>query len=225
MRGDKHLAVVRALSEKPRGMSRPELIKHTPMTSGGTATKVLEELTESGFVTGFIPFGRRERDIIYRLTDEYSRFYLKFMANHPGVDEDAWNKQAISPAWRSWSGTAFEDICLKHTYQIKQALGISGVHTAESPWHQKGVQIELLIDRQDFCINVCEIKFSTGKFTINKKYGEELQSKVSIFREATGTSKNLFLTFVTTFGLADNANRLNLVQSEVTMDALFAPKP
>jgi hypothetical protein len=208
-------------------MTRVELLKHSSFTSGGGLTRLLEELTQSGFITGFTPFQGGGSALLYKLTDEYSRFYLKFVAGNPG-SPDAWNKQANSPAWRSWSGTAFEDICLKHTLQIKQALGISGIHTSERAWQhapakgERGAQIDLLIDRQDFCINICEMKFSTEKFTLTKKYVEDLQYKLSVFREVTQTRKTLFVTFITTFGLTDNAYRLNFVQQQVTMDALFA---
>lgn len=225
---DKHITIVRELADRPRGMTRSELIERSGITTGGAATKLLEELTESGFISSFKPFQRKDRDTIYRLTDEYSRFYFKFIANDLSGHQDIWNKQAASPAWRSWSGTAFEEICLKHTYQIKQALGISGLQTTESSWRHaskngdQGAQIDLLIDRQDFSITICEIKFSTDKFTIDKRYASELQHKLSVFRETTKTRKNLFLIFITTFGLTDNANRLNFVQQEITMDALFS---
>ncbi len=106
-------------------------------------------------------------------------------------------------------------------------MGISGIHSSESPWRylpkkdEQGAQIDLLIDRQDFCISICEMKFSTDKFAIDKRYATELEYKLSVFRQTTQTRKNTFLTLITTFGLTDNAYKLNLVQQDVTMDALF----
>ncbi|TCS90215.1 hypothetical protein EDD80_101414 [Anseongella ginsenosidimutans] len=224
---DKHLAVVRALASKPSGLTRGEIIEICQLSSGGTTTKLLDELAESGFIRSYIPFQKKQRDALYKLSDEYSCFYLKFIENSKAGFHDAWTKQTASPTWRSWSGLAFENVCLKHTHEIKRALGISGVHTEESSWRyvpgkgEQGAQIDLLIDRQDFCISICEIKFSTDVFTIDKRYAKELQYKLSTFRQAAKTRKNLFLTLITTFGVKNNEHKLNLVQQEVTMDALF----
>lgn len=225
---DRHLAVIRALAGKPSGLNRGEIIKICQLSSGGTTTKLLDELAESGFISRYIPFQKKQHDTLYKLSDEYSCFYLKFIENTKAGLHDAWTKKAASPTWRSWSGMAFENVCLKHTHQIKHALGISGVYTEESPWRyvpgkgEQGVQIDLLIDRQDFCINICEMKFSMDIFTIDKRYASDLQYKLSTFTEVTKTRKNIFLTLVTTFGVKNNEHKLNLVQQDVTMDALFS---
>lgn len=224
---DKHISVVRALAKKPGGLTRTEIIKVCSLTSGGTTTKLLEELSESGFINAVIPFDKNVKDSIYKLADEYSRFYLKFMEGNKASGSGTWIKQSTSTSWKSWSGSAFELVCLKHSRQIKKALGISGVYTEESAWRypggdgENGTQIDLIIDRQDFCVNVCEMKFSTTDFTIDKKYAAELRSKVNIFQTKTKTRKTIFLTMVTTFGTKANEYKLSLVQNEVKMDALF----
>ena len=136
-------------------------------------------------------------------------------------------KQRQSPKWRAWSGNAFEGICLKHAQQLKVALGISGVQTTEAPWRhhppkgEPGTQIDLLIDRADETINLCEMKFSEGVFTIDKRYAEELRQKRETFRQVTGTRKNLFISMVTTYGVADNAYAKELVASSVLAGALM----
>lgn len=225
---ERHIAVVRALAGRNAGLQRGELIAQLGLSSGGTLTKVLEELAESGFISSYLPFNRQAKDTIYRLTDEYSRFYLKFIDNRRTVKAGTWAQLALSPSWMSWSGVAFEGLCLKHVADIKAALGIPAVYTEESPWRflpadrgQAGVQIDLLIDRNDQCINVCEMKFSTGQFSIDKKYAEALRQKVSLFRQYSGTRKSVFLTAITTFGVADNIHKTGLIQNEVTMDAFF----
>ena len=224
---DKHITVVRALARKPEGLNRKEIIAVCNLTSGGTTTKLLAELSESGFIMSYIPFDKMVKDSIYKLSDEYSRFYLKFMEGNKAQGPGTWIKQSSSASWKSWSGSAFESICLKHTLQIKRSLGISGVYTEESAWRysggngENGTQIDLLINRQDFCINICEIKFSSADFVIDKKYASGLSSKVNIFREKTKTRKTTFLTMITTFGTRANEYKLNLVQNDVKMDALF----
>ena len=149
------------------------------------------------------------RDVIYKLTDEYSLFYLKFMENSKSMGTGTWISKSTGASWAAWSGLAFENICMKHIPQIKKALGISGVYTEHSIWRHKpksstdssGAQIDLLFDRNDRCINLIEIKFSVKEFTIDKKYAEELQQKRWVFMDITKTKKSVFTTMLTTFGV------------------------
>jgi len=224
---DKHIAVIKALAAKPAGLTRKEIIDQCDLSTGGTATKLLEELTESGFITIHLPFEKQVRDSIYKLSDEYSRFYLKFMENSRATGKGTWLQLSASPSWRSWSGTAFESVCQKHSPEIKVALGIAGILTEESAWRfapgkaGKGAQIDLLFDRRDHCISICEMKFSTSEFTIDKAYADELKNKLTIFGEKTKTKKALFLAMVTTYGTKNNDYKTGLVQNDVTMDDLF----
>jgi len=143
------------------------------------------------------------------------------------AEDGHWLQQRGTPRWRAWSGYAFEGACLKHASRIKAALGIGGVQTTESPWRHAGseiapgAQIDLLIDRADGTINICEMKFSEGPFTIDKSYAAELRQKRDTFRRITGTRKNLFLTMITTFSITDNAYAKELVANSVLADELF----
>jgi hypothetical protein len=223
-----HKDVIRALSRKIGGLTRGEIIESCKLTSGGGITQLLEELTESGFVTPYIPFDKTVKERIYKLTDEYSHFYLKFIENSRSTGTGAWITFAAGASWRSWSGYAFESICIKHTPLIKRALGIENVYSETSVWRsqpkpgEQGVQIDLLIDRQDRCINVCEIKYAANDFELTKSYAHELERKLSLFRERTKTRKTLLLTMVTTHGVKNTEGFTGLVQNEVTVDALFS---
>ena len=222
-----HIGVIRALARKNAGLTRGEIIENCKLTSGGGASQLLEELTESGFITPFIPFGRTLKESIYKLTDEYSHFYIKFIENSRFTGTGSWIRFSTMASWKSWSGYAFEGICMKHTPLIKKALGIGNVHTETSVWRcrsenaEQGAQIDLLIDRQDNCINVCEMKFAVNDFQITKSYAKELERKLNIFRERTKTRKTLFLTMMTTHGVKNSKNYPELIQSEVTIDSLF----
>ncbi len=222
-----HIEVVRALAKKGMGLTRNEIIAACKFTSGGGTSKILDELSESGFITPYIPFGKKAKDSIYKLTDEYSAFYIKFIEGSRPAGSGTWLKFSTGQAWKSWSGNAFESICMKHELQIKRALGIEGVYTETSVWrhhpvgNEQGTQIDLLIDRQDRCINVCEMKFSIAGFELTKSYAAELQTKLNAFRDHTKTRKTLFLTMITTHGVKNAAQYTGLVQSEVTMAALF----
>jgi hypothetical protein len=224
---DNYIDVIRALAAKGAGLTRGEIIEACRFTSGGWVTQLLDELTESGFISPYIPFNRTVKESIYKLTDEYSLFYIKFIEHRKSTGPGTWISFSTGSSWRSWSGNAFEGICMKHTDQLKKALGIESVYTEISMWRYKpqkgeqGAQIDLLIDRRDACINICEMKFSVGDFEITKGYAKELGNKLRVFREHTKTRKTLFLTMVTTYGLKNSKNNVGLVQNEITMDALF----
>jgi hypothetical protein len=225
---EKHIDIIRALAKKGKGLTRGEIIAACKLTSGGYTSQLLEELTESGFITPYVPFDKTTKDSIYKLTDEYSLFYIKFIEGSKATGAGAWQKFSTGTSSKSWSGNAYESICMKHVKQIKKALGIESVHTEVSVWrHQpkkqdgQGAQIDLLIDRQDMCINVCEMKFSTNAFEISKAYSKELENKLQVFQEQTQTKKALFLTMITTYGVKNIENYAGLVQKEVHMEILF----
>ncbi len=222
-----HKLVIKALANNGKGLTRKGIIDTCKISSGGGSTQILNELMESGFISSYIPFGKNSKEVVYKLTDEYSLFYLKFIEHSRSNGKGTWLKLSRESKWKSWSGIAFESICLKHAQQIKKALGIEGVYTENSGWRyqsqkgEKGAQIDLIIDRQDFCINICEMKFSANEFTVEKKYASELENKVSVFKTQTKTAKTIFLTMVTTFGIKKNEHATRLIQNEITMDALF----
>ncbi len=220
-KAERHIAIIEALSKKAKGLTREELIAEAKMPNGGGTTRILKELEESNFIRRYVSYGKKERNSLYQLVDFYSFFYLKFIKNASTLDENFWINGLDSPQQRAWSGYAFEQVCLAHIKEIKHALGISGVQTTTSAFSGSGVQIDLVIDRRDQVINLCEMKFSVHPFTINKKYAEELRNKVGQFKEQTGTRKALFLTMVTTYGLKRNEQAASLVQNDLTMDVLF----
>jgi uncharacterized protein len=222
---DRHIAVIEALIQKSKGLIRKELLASAKLKDGGTATQILDELEKSGFIRKYFPFGKARREVFYQLIDPFSLFYLTFVKESKAEGQGAWLTQINSPKWRAWSGYAFEYICRYHLDAIKKELGISGVYTEVSAWRSKesdkGAQIDLIIDRNDRVINICEMKFSVEKFNITKPYSENLSNKLSAFRSETGTNKTLFLTMITTFGLKPNQYVQQLVNDSLDMNALF----
>ena len=195
------------------------------MSNGGGLTRLLNELEISGFIRRYVPFERKQRNSLYQLTDFYTLFYLRFIHEENTYDENNWINAIDHPSYRAWSGYAFEQVCLYHLQQIKEALSIGGVMTKTSSWKskvsEKGAQIDLVIDRRDRVVNLCEMKFSSGPFTITKAYAEQLQHKISTFRAESNTKKAVYLTMITTYGLEKNAYAINLVQNSLVMDVLF----
>lgn len=224
-KAEKHETIVKALATKRKGMTRTELIKATKLKSGGTLTKVLTELEESGFVSTYAPFNKKSRDRMYRLADFYSMFYLRFIRNNSGKDPGFWHKTIDNPAHRAWAGYTFEQVCLEHVPQIKKALGINGIMTKTSSWQSAdgdtGAQIDLVIDRRDQSINLFEVKYSINPYRITKAYDKVLRNKVGTFQSETKTRKTLYLTMITTFGLVQNEYAHSVVRNQLTMDVLF----
>lgn len=222
-----HLAVVKALAKKAIGLTRTELIQLAGISSGGTATQVVKELEESGFISSYIPFGKVVKEAQWRLTDEFSLFYLKFMNGQKATGAGTWKRLSKMPTWMAWSGFAFEGICLKHISQLKKALGIDNIYVEQSVWRLAGTpgkqvtQIDLLLNRDDHCMNICEMKFSTCEFIITKKYAEELHNKRAALMAAHGPRKAVFVTMITTYGVNRNDYYRKLVHSEIVMDDLF----
>ena len=222
---ERHLDIVRELAKHPHGRTRTQLLQ--AYKSGGRLSRTLFELEEASFITLHEPFGDKTSGAVFRLTDEYSLFYLKWIEGK-GVAGQAGFFNTETSRWRAWSGYALEALAFKHIAQIQDALKIGGLHITAHSWvHRKnqtwpeGAQIDLLIDRPDNSINLLEIKFSNAPFSINNSYAKNLRRKMGTFRSVTKTRKNLFLTFLTTHGVSENKYSKELVANEITTDQLF----
>lgn len=227
---EKHVAVIRALKERKSGLSGPEITARTRIAKGGGLTRTLEELELAGFVRRMPSFTRHKRGGNYQLTDPFTLFHLTWVEGHDRpLDADRWVALHSTPAWHAWSGYAFEMTCLQHVRQIKQSLGIAGISSESTSWrhdstgpHDSGAQIDLLIDRRDQVINLCEIKFTNEPFTVSAGYAKELLNKQSVFRKKTRTRKAILITLISAQGLQANSHSQGLISNTVTADALFS---
>lgn len=230
-----HEKIIRAMATVRQGISRDQLIDLTGIPSGTGLNKYLYELEEAGFIASFVPYQKSRKNIYYRVIDEYSYFYLKWIKNAPrGIFATGahhyWEKKVGAVAWRSWAGYAFESLCFRHSLQIQKALQIEKIPAEIASWRYvppkcsdvKGVQIDLLFDRGDGVISICEIKYSDEEFVIDKSYAGELRNKMEIFKKRTmGGKKHLFLVMVTPFGVKKNVYAEELVTNEVSLEDLF----
>ena len=228
-RAHHHVAVVRALATKQSGLLRTELQRLAGIGSSGTLTRVLEELELSSFVTRSVPFGKRRKDALYRLVDEYSRFYLRFLDGYrPGTL--SFFQVAVQPGYRAWAGYAFENVALRHANQLRAALGIAGVHAVASSFVARatpvagGVQIDLLFDRADRTVTLIEAKFTEEPSVLDAAYARTLREKRSRFRLHTATRKQVQLALLTTSGLsrADLGPGVGVVDRVLDLEALFS---
>ena len=223
---ENYIKVVEALFSKKSGMNKTELLAKTKLSDNFSFTAMLRNLSDSGFIRTYCFFGNKKKGTVYQLADYFTMFYLKFVKDNYGSDEKFWTHHLDQPSRRAWAGLTFETLCKDHLEQIKKKLSIAGVSSEVSVWsrqateEQNGAQIDLLIDRRDRIIDICEMKFSENKFVIDKDYDENLRNKISAFKEATGTRKAVQLVLVTTYGVKQNMYS-SRVQGEVTMDDLF----
>lgn len=216
--------IVRLLSKKRQGYTRQEIMKAMNLPSGGGLSATLKALEVSDFITSYVKYGYPKREVYYRLTDFYSKFYLSFIDGKKTTNPRFWQDNLLTPELTAWRGFTFESLCFYHLPQIKQALGISGVQTEVSPWKSRkekdGAQIDMVISRADRVINICEMKFCEDDFSINATYDKNLRHKLSTFMEETKCRCSLHLTLVTTYGLKHNEYS-GRIQSIITLEDLF----
>lgn len=216
--------IVRLLARKQQGFTRKEIAELSKIPDGGGLSATLKTLEVSDFIASCTKFGHPKREIYYRLTDFYSKFYLSFIDGKKTTNQSFWQDNLLTPSLIAWRGFSFELLCFCHLPQIKQALGISGVQTEASPWKSKrekdGAQIDLVIERADHIENICEMKFCDDDFSINAAYDKNLRHKLSVFIEETKCRNALHLTLVTTYGLKFN-EYAGRIQNVITMNDLF----
>lgn len=221
-----HIAIITALAKKNSGMLRKELLDATHFADNTTFSQAMQELEQCNFIRRYLAFGKKERDTVYQLMDNYTLFYFRFIAENHHHDEYYWSHSIDTQQHTAWAGFAFERVCLWHLPQMKRALGIDGVITSAQSWQTKatdehsGAQIDLLIDRNDNIINLCEMKFCNTEYAITQQEDAKLRNRKEIFKMGTGTRKSVHLTMVTTYGVRHNAY-WNNIQSEITMEDLF----
>jgi hypothetical protein len=226
---ENHMKIVRALSQKWKGMSRAEMVAATGLPDGGSFSGAIEDLVNCGFISSYHPFGKKKRETLYRLTDEYSLFYLHFIEKNRYQGTDIWQHLSQTPTWASWSGYAFESICIKHLAQIKKKLSIAGIYAEASGFIQRGttdlsgIQIDLVLDRRDQVINLFEMKCYTVPWAMTRAEANELLERIALFKAHTKTPKQVFLTLVCAAGFVRNEQSQMVVGSVVELDDLFEP--
>ena len=233
----RHIKIVTAIATKGKGLTRQELIEKTSLSDNGNFSQMLEELESCGFIRSYVPFvsetarkrrtgvaGNKNSDTLYQLIDPFTLFHFQVMRRADSNDANYWSNNQNPHVFSTWSGLAFEMLCLNHVEQIKVALGISGITTNVFSWFGKGdnrsAQIDMLIDRADNAINLCEMKFYSKAYPMSVKDEEDIERKVSTFLEATKTDKTIIVTMITDKGLERNEHS-ECIQKVVTLDQLF----
>lgn len=223
-----YMQIVTSLATKNKGLTRDEIVKQSGIPTGGDLSRYLNELEWCGFIRKYNCMGKQSKYALYQLIDNFTLFYFQYIKGNKNNDAHFWTNNIGSALHRSWSGLAFERVCLQHIRQIKSALGISGVLTNVYSWRteadeEKGIdktQIDLLIDRNDGVINLCEMKFSAQEYVMSEDEEIKIRRRRGNFIEATQTKKAVHITLVTPYGLRKNAHSA-IAQNEVSIKDLF----
>ena len=222
---DDCMAIVKLLATKRMGFTRKEISEKLGLPYGGGLTNTLRTLIVSDFITPYVNYAHTERHTYYRLTDMFSLFYVYFMDKRHSSNSTFWQNNVSSPSLNAWRGFSFEAVAFQHIQQIKRALGVLAVQTEVSSWRSDrvvdGAQIDMVIDRADRVINLCEMKFCTDDFSVDASYDKELRHKMTVFAEETKSKSSLHMTLVTTYGLASSPYS-GRFQNVIIMDDLFA---
>ena len=226
-RPTRHLAIVEALGRRQAGMTRKEILAAVPGGAGEDTTRCLEELCACGFLRRYSMIGRIKKDAIYQLIDPFTAFHFRFLRDRVGTDEHFWTLLHEAPEVNAWRGLAFERLCLWHLPQLRAALGISGVLTDAYSWRgkktedgDKPVQIDLLLDRRDGIIDLCEMKYTASPYELDAGEVARLAERAGQFVRQTGTRKAVSTVLVSASGIKRNKYAGN-IQSVVTLEDLF----
>jgi AAA+ ATPase superfamily predicted ATPase len=207
---DRYIKVVEALSGKKSGLTRDEIIAKSKLDNNGHMSRILDDLIECGFVRRYCHTDKRLKDAIYQLIDCYTLFYYQFAKHANGMDDDYWVKAMQTPTYTTWCRLAFERLCLLHSRQIKAAIGISGITANLYSWfirkneYHDGVQIDLLIDRADNVINVCELKYAGNGYEMTATAYNSLKNKISVLERYVPAKKFIAPVLITSNGVKRN---------------------
>jgi hypothetical protein len=220
-----YMKIVEALSKKSKGLTGKEVSKATKISRGGGLTTVLQNLENCGFIRSCTTFGKSKRDTLFQLIDSFTLFHFKYLANNDYKDTHFWTNTENTPQRNTWAGFAFEILALQHIGVIKSALGIAGIQSAVATWRSNedtrpAAPLDLIINRSDNVIDLCKIKFSKSKFTIDKEYDEKLREKLVSFMTENKTGKAIHLLMLTTYGVTKN-KYYGTIQKEITLSDLF----
>ena len=218
--------IIAALNTKRRGLTRQELIEKTGITDSGMLSKQLKALESGAFIMKYDSYGNGKRSSYYKVIDPFCIFYLRFVSDSSSKAKKEWQNSADSQAVTVWKGLAFENLCFNHVKQMKAALGISGVSTEESLWSKKGnndeegAQIDLIIERRDNVVNMCEAKFYSEEYVADKECHFALERRSRLLRQIIPKKASIHNTLITTFGLKKSEYFGDFTDT-ITLDDLF----
>ena len=221
-----YMAIIKALAAHRYGLTRIEIADILKKSDGGNLSGQLDNLVKCDFVSYYRTKTKKinKNGGIYVLADHFTQFYHSFVENE--TDESFWTHNLRSPKANTYFGLSYERVCMAHIPQIKKALGISQIGTEHYSWRSNDptqrAQVDLIIERSDRLINLCEIKYSATTYTIDKSEDMKLRIRQATFVDQTKTRYGIIPTYITTYGLTPNSYASNILNN-ITLDDLFNP--
>jgi len=216
---DEHVKIVSLLAKKRTGYTREQIVEALKINDGGSLSRRLDELELCDFIRRYSAVGNTR--YIYQLTDFYTLFYFNFIARRKTLDNHHWQHLINTPAYNTWCGLSFERLCFAHLEQIKHILGISGMATSTYAYHDSHVQIDMVIERADRIVDMCEIKYTDKPFAISKTYAQELDNKAQVLANKIKKQRSVYLVMITASGLSQNEHSINRINNILTLNDLF----
>lgn len=232
--GGMYIDIVREISKHYYGIEQEELFNRIKgLSKGGRSSDKLKELEDASFIIKFTPHLHSRKGVYYKVIDEYTLFYFNWIEPVKntllgrGIKKNYWTSIQSTPEWYNWSGYAFEAVCYKHLVQISDALNMHPTAISNT-WkyvptkntNQQGAQIDLLFDRKDNAVTLCEIKYTKKAFEINKSYATQLHQRAEIFKNVTRTKKQIFWALISANGLKKNKYS-EIINNVVTLEELL----
>lgn len=218
-KADDYIKIITQLSKKKSGYTRMELIKLLKQKTGGGFTRRLEELEQCGFIRKYLPISGKT--YIYQLVDFFTLFYLQFGGAKEAFDNNMWLHIQTSSKYSTWLGLSFERLCFAHIPQIQRALGISGVATRTYAMLTSSAQIDMVIERADGIINLCEMKYTAGTYALTKEEAKKLQNRI---HELSGMfpKKSIIPVLITDCQAKKNEYYNQFIYNNITLKDFFA---
>ena len=221
---EKYMAIIDLLAANSKyGMTRKEISAALGKESSGHLSERLQDLVNCDFIRLYNVKNKKisSSNGIYQLIDFYSIFYHEFGKINT-TDRAYWTKLIKSHKQSTWWGLAYERVCMAHIPQILSSLGVEAVHTEYYSWRSKknendgevedgkkdgnrGAQVDLIIERDDRIINLCEIKYSSfEEYELDAEERLKIANRIARFKKDTKTNYGVIPTLITTFGLRKN---------------------
>lgn len=222
---DAYIRIVEALGKNRQGLTRKEISENLKISSNGALSKQLENLEYCDIIRHYVSkIGGKPKtnDAYYQLTDLFTLFHLNF--SQKLTAEDYWQQHLNTPVTNTWQGLAFEHVCMLHIRQIRHALGLDRIAVEYYSWRSSGTpkaQVDMIIERADHLINLCEIKYTQSEYVITSDEDLKFRNRMASFTRESKTRCGILPTWITPFGLFRNEYSME-VQYQVQMDDLFA---
>lgn len=221
---ESYIRIVEILGKNKQGLTRGEIAEKLKISSSGTLSKQLENLEYCDIIRRYVTKigGRlKTNEAYYQLVDLFTLFHLTFSKKL--TTEDYWEQRLNTPVLNSWQGLAFEHVCMVHIRQVRHALGLDKIAVEYYSWRSSTApraQVDMIIERADRLVNLCEIKYTQSEYTITSNEDLKVRNRTAAFVRETKTRNGILPTWITPFGLFHNEYSVS-VQYQVTLDDLF----